>query len=372
MLPLTLAEIARAAGGTVHGAASPGLTVTGPVVIDSREVTVGALFVAIAGARRDGHDFARAAYAAGASAVLGSRPVGGPCVVAGDVAAALARLARLVRDSVSPVVIGLTGPTGKATASDLLAQILEHEGPTVATSRSLNNEIGLLLTVLAADLQTRYLIVEAGAAPPGGITRLVRIARPQVGLVLSAGPADALTPGGTEGLASAGAELVRGLPPAAQGGLALLNASDERAAALARRTPAAVMLYGTGHDAAVRAQDVTAGPDGHASFTLRTPAAQAPVRLGLPGTHQVGNALAAACAAIAAGVPTDRIASALSHAVPRSPGRFEIGDRPGVTVIDGAFNAAPASARAALCPLATMAPTEHDRRTRRDEAPSRR
>jgi len=89
MIPLTLAEIARAVGGTAHGPVQamggPGLTVTGPVVIDSREVTAGTLFAAIAGARSDGHDFAPAAYSAGAVAVLGSRPVDGPCVVADDV-----------------------------------------------------------------------------------------------------------------------------------------------------------------------------------------------------------------------------------------------------------------------------------------------
>ena len=149
---------------------------------------------------------------------------------------------------------------------------------------------------------------------------------------------------------------MRDLPAAAQGGLALLNADDERVAAMARQTPAAVTFYGTGQDAAVRARDVTLDAAGRASFTLHTPGAQAPVRLRLPGEHQVANALAAACAASAVGVPADRIAAALSSAVPRSPGRFEIRERPdGVTVIDDAYNANPASTRAAIRTLATMA-----------------
>ena len=155
MIPLTLAEIARAVDGTVHGTDCPGLTVTGPVVIDSREVTAGSLFAAIVGARSDGHDFAPAACSAGAVAVLGSRPVDGPCVVADDVVIALTKLAGFVRDRLSPVVIGLTGSVGKTTTKDLLAQILEGEAPTVATSRSFNNEIGLPLTILRADRQTR-------------------------------------------------------------------------------------------------------------------------------------------------------------------------------------------------------------------------
>jgi UDP-N-acetylmuramoyl-tripeptide--D-alanyl-D-alanine ligase len=356
MIPLTLAEIARAVDGTVDGSTGPGLTVTGPVVIDSREVTAGGLFAAIAGARSDGHDFAPAAYSAGAVAVLGSRPVDGPCVVADDVVLALTKLAGLVRDRLSPVVIGLTGSVGKTTTKDLLAQILEGEAPTVATSRSFNNEIGLPLTILRADRQTRYLVLEMGAAKPGDITHLVRVGRPRIGLVLNVGPAHVLTMGGIDGVAKTKAEMVRDLPAAAGGGVALLNADDERVAAMARQTRAAATFYGTGPDAAVRAANVTLDAAGRASFTLHTPAGRAAVRLRLPGEHQVANALAAACAASAVGVPTVRIAAALSSAVPRSPGRFEIWERPdGVTVIDDAYNANPASTRAAIRTLATMA-----------------
>jgi UDP-N-acetylmuramoyl-tripeptide--D-alanyl-D-alanine ligase len=356
MIPLTLGEIARAVDGTVYGTAGPGLTVTGPVVIDSREVKAGALFAAITGARSDGHDFAPAAYSAGAVAVLGSRPVDGPCVVADDVVTSLTRLAGLVRDRLSPVVIGLTGSVGKTTTKDLLAQILEGEAPTVATSRSFNNEIGLPLTILRADRQTHFLVLEMGAAKPGDITHLVRVGRPRIGMVLNVGPAHVLTMGGIDGVAKTKGEMVRDLPAASQGGSALLNADDERVAAMSCQTPAAVTFYGTGTDAAVRARDVTLDAAGRASFILHTPWAQAPVRLRLPGEHQVANALAAACAASAVGVPAMRIAAALSNAVPRSPGRFEIRERPdGVTVIDDAYNANPASTRAAIRTLATMA-----------------
>jgi UDP-N-acetylmuramoyl-tripeptide--D-alanyl-D-alanine ligase len=356
MIPLTLEEIARAVDGTAHGAAGPGPTVTGPVVIDSREVTAGALFAAIAGARSDGHDFAPAAYFAGAVAVLGSRPVDGPCVVADDVVIALTKLAKLVRDRLSPVVIGLTGSVGKTTTKDLLAQILEREAPTVATPRSFNNEIGLPLTILRADRQTRYLVLEMGAAKPGDITHLMRVGRPQIGMVLNVGPAHVLTMGGIDGVAKTKAEMVRDLPTPAEGGLALLNADDERVAAMARQTQATVTFYGTGQDAAVRAGNVTLDAAGHASFALHTPTGQVQVRLRLPGEHQVANALAAACAATAVGVPADRIGAALSSAVPRSPGRFEVRERSdGVTVIDDAYNANPASTRAAIRTLATMA-----------------
>ncbi|MGH7225463.1 MAG: glutamate ligase domain-containing protein, partial [Gemmataceae bacterium] len=179
---------------------------------------------------------------------------------------------------------------------------------------------------------------------------------PQIGMVLNVGPAHVLTMGGIDGVAKTKAEMVRDLPTAAQGGFALLNADDERVAAMARNTPATVMYYGTGQDAAVRAQNVTLDAVGHASFTLHAPDGEALVQLRLPGEHQVANALAAACAASVVGIPIDRIAAALTRAVPRSPGRFRMKERlDRVTVIDDAYNANPMSVRAALRTLAMMA-----------------
>ncbi|GAA4235334.1 UDP-N-acetylmuramoyl-tripeptide--D-alanyl-D-alanine ligase [Actinomadura meridiana] len=351
MIPLTLAEIAQVTGGTVHG---PATTVTGPAVIDSREVTPGSLFVAIVGERSDGHDFAPGAYDAGAVAVLGSRPVDGPCVVVDDVVAALTELAAFVRDGLDPVVIGLTGSVGKTTTKDLLAQILENEGPTVATDRSYNNEIGLPLTILRADRDTRFLVLEMGAGRPGDITHLARVARPRLGLVLNVAPAHLRTLGGLAGIAKAKSELVRALPDLEVGGLALLNADDKAVAAMADVTRAGVLFYG--HDADIRPSDVTLDAEGHVSFVLHTPSGEAPVRLRLPGEHQVANALAAASVATAVGVPADRIAAALGSAVPRSLHRFQVIDRPdGVTVIDDAYNANPASMRAALHTMSAMA-----------------
>jgi UDP-N-acetylmuramoyl-tripeptide--D-alanyl-D-alanine ligase len=356
MIRLTLEELARAVGGTMHGTATPGPTIAGPVVIDSREITAGALFVAIVGERSDGHDFAAQAYSAGASAVLGSRPVDGPCVVVDDVVFALTELAKFVRGRLDPIVIGLTGSVGKTTTKDLLAQILERDAPTVATARSYNNEIGLPLTILRADEQTRYLVLEMGAGNPGDITHLSRVARPQLGLVLNVGPAHLRTLGSVEAVAKAKAELVEALPSASRGGFALLNADDKAVVGMARKTLAQVMFYGTAEGAAVQARDVTVDAAGHASFSLHTPAASAPVRLLLPGEHQVANAVAAATVAGVLGIATDQIADVLSSAVPRSPNRFQIIERPdGVTVIDDAYNANPVSMQASLRTLATMA-----------------
>src|SRR5215471_1753499 len=135
MIALTLAEIAAITGGRVRGSGAPedaGLAasvVTGPVVIDSRRVTQGALFAALPGERADGHDFAAAAAASGAVAVLASRPVPGvPAVTVPDGTAALAALARAVLDRLLPgvIVAGITGSSGKTSTKDLTAQLAER------------------------------------------------------------------------------------------------------------------------------------------------------------------------------------------------------------------------------------------------------
>ena len=188
MIPLTLAQIARITAGQLQG--DPAAVVGGEVVIDSRRAGPGGLFAAVAGARSDGHDFAAAAVAAGAVAVLATRPVPVPAVIVADVPAALAALARFVADSLPQArIAGITGSSGKTSTKDLAAQLVERLGPTIAPAGSFNNEFGLPLTVLRADLATRYLVLELSARGLGHIAHLCRIAPPRFGVVLNVGHA---------------------------------------------------------------------------------------------------------------------------------------------------------------------------------------
>ena len=225
VIPLSLAQIAEITGATLDRAPDPHALVTGPVVIDSREAKPGGLFAALPGERVDGHDFAGAAVAAGAVAVLASRPVGVPALVVPDVQAALALLARAVIDRLPGLTIaGITGSSGKTTTKDLLAQVAERLGPTVAPAGSFNNELGHPLTVLRADERTRYLVLELGARGRGHIARLCAIAPPRLGAVLNVGRAHV---GGyfadQAEVAQAKGELVEALPA---DGVAVLNADD--------------------------------------------------------------------------------------------------------------------------------------------------
>ena len=355
MIPLSLAEIASITGARLDRVADPGLRVTGPVVIDSREATAGSLFVALPGERVDGHDFAKAATAGGAVAVVASRPVGVPALLLDDPAAALAPLARAVVDRLPRLTIaGITGSSGKTTTKDLVAQLAERLGPTVAPPGSFNNELGHPLTVLRADEQTRYLILELGARGRGHIAQLCAIAPPRYGAVLNVGRAHV---GGyfadQAEVAQAKGELVEALPA---DGAAVLNADDLEVKSMRSRTAAPVIEFGMASHAEVHASGVSLDREGRPSFTLTTPQGSAPVRLNLRGEHNVSNALAAAALAGAAGLPLDEIAEGLSAAVARSKRRMDVTRRPdGVTVINDSYNANPDSMRAALTALAALA-----------------
>ncbi|MEV0394345.1 UDP-N-acetylmuramoyl-tripeptide--D-alanyl-D-alanine ligase [Polymorphospora rubra] len=359
MIPLTLAELAAAVDGRLVGADGTA-TVTGTAEYDSRKIGPGGLFVAFVGAKVDGHDYAARAVEAGAVAVLGTREVPGvPMIVVADPLTAIAALARVsVRRLPDLTVVGVTGSSGKTSTKDLIGQLLARVGPTVSPPGSLNNELGHPHTVLRAGLQTRFLVLEKGARGPGHISYLCGIAPPTVGVVVNVGVAHIGEFGSVEGIAAAKGELVEALPA---DGLAVLNADDPLVRAMASRTSARVVLVGEAADADVRAEDVTLDERGRAAYTLVTPDGRYPVRLGLSGRHQVGNSLAAAAVARAAGLPDAELAAALGELRLVSTRRMDVFDRPdGVTVVDDSYNANPASTSAALRALAAMG---KDRRT---------
>ena len=356
MIPLALEEIARITGARLDGGADPSAVVFGPVVIDSRRAAPGGLFAAVEGERADGHDFAGAAFAAGAVAVLGTRPCGGPALIVGSVPVALARLAQEVVARLPQVAIaGITGSSGKTSTKDLAAQLVERLGPAVAPEGSYNNELGFPLTVLRADEQTRSMVLEMAARGVGHIASLCEIAPPRIGAVLNVGHAHTGEFGGIEQVARAKGELPAALPAAGAGGVAILNADDPRVMAMAGRTEARVLRFGLA-DADVTATDVLLDDRGRPRFTLVTRAGTAPVRLRLHGAHHVPNALAAAAIAAELGLGLADIAAGLSAATARSRWRMEVRQAPGgLTVVNDAYNANPESVRAALEALRHMA-----------------
>jgi UDP-N-acetylmuramoyl-tripeptide--D-alanyl-D-alanine ligase len=354
VITMTLSEVAELTGGVLTGSADA--RVTGKVTLDSRTVAAGDLFVAVAGERVDGHDFLAAAAAAGAVAALGSRADGAlPSIVVDDPVTALGRLAAGVHARLTAAglrTLAITGSSGKTSTKDLLGQVLATAGPTVSPPGSYNNDIGLPLTVLSADEDTRFLVLEMGSRGPGHIARLCGIARPQVGVVLNVGSAHLGEFGSPDGVAAAKGELVEALPA---DGTAVLNADDPRVLGMAPRTRARVLTTGRRLDADVRAAGVALDEAARPRFVLAAGGEEHPVALQVVGEHQVDNALSAAAAALAVGMAPADVAAALWTAGPRSRWRMEVSRRDdGVTVVNDAYNANPESMRAALAALAGL------------------
>jgi len=340
MIPMRLDEIATVVGGELHG--DPTLTVSGRAYVDSRSPVAGGLFVAVVGERVDGHD-----YAAGAHAVLGSRPTGASTVVVQDPVAALGRLARHVVDRTPATVLALTGSVGKTGTKDYLSGVLGRlvgADRVVATEGNGNNELGVPLTVLRAGAATDYLVVEMGARGVGHIAYLCAVAPPGIAAVLNVGTAHVGEFGGREQIALAKGEIVEALPP---DGAAVLNADDPLVAAMASRTRAPVVTFGLG--GAVQYDALELDALGRPGFALVHDGETYPVQLLQTGAHQAQNATAAAAMAVAAGFPLADVSAALSEVAASSRWRMEVHERPdGMVVVNDAYNANPDSMRAAL------------------------
>lgn len=353
MITRTLAQVVALTGAVPTGPV-PGLDtpVTGEVVVDSRLVGAGGLFVALTGVRTDGHDHAPAAVAAGALAVLGTRPLPGvPVLVVPDALVALQALARDVLGTDPPLTVGITGSSGKTSTKDLLAHVLAEVGPTLAPAGSFNNELGLPLTCLRRTREHTFAVLEYSARGRGHIAFLCGIARPQVAVVLNVGSAHLGEFGSVADIAAAKGELVR-----AARDLVVLNADDPAVLAMAALTSARVVTFGETRTADVRAEDVVLDDDGRASFRLVTPRGAVDVTLGLHGAHHISNALAVAATVVSTtDLPLERLTALLGSARPVSRWRMEVTERAdGVTVINDAYNANPESMRAALKTLAVM------------------
>ena len=373
MIALTVGEIAAVIGVPVPESGAD--TVVTGVEFDTRRLRPGAMYVALQGERVDGHDFAAAAVAAGAVAVLGSRElpelsaVSVPVLRVADADAVLTALSALARHSVDALVqrgltvVGLTGSSGKTSTKDLTASVLRAgfgQDEVIAPPESFNNELGHPYTALQADESTAFLVLELSARGVGHIAALAATAPLRIGAVLNVGTAHLGEFGSVDAIAQAKGELVEALPGAADGGIAILNADDPRVLAMAARTTAEVVLVGTVPQAQIRAVDTAGDSAARASFTLVTPEGSAPVQLSVVGAHQVSNALVAAAVGRAAGMSVEAVATALSASAPASKWRMEITDRPdGVTIINDSYNANPDSMRAALQSLAVIGEHRH-------------
>jgi UDP-N-acetylmuramoyl-tripeptide--D-alanyl-D-alanine ligase len=353
MITLTLAEAAAAVGATAPREPDPTRVEVARIVLDSRAAGPGDLFVALDGEHADGHDYVPAALAGGACAAVVSDssrwPAGElPLLVVPDTLRALGALAgAVVARAPAVTVVGITGSNGKTTTKEMLAAVLAAAAPTVATEGNLNNEIGVPVTALRVEPDTRYLVTEMGARKIGDISYLAGLVHPRIGVVLNVGTAHLGEFGSRARIAIAKGELVESLPV---DGIAVLNADDDLVMAMATRTVATVVTFGRSAHADVRAENVTGDDRGRARFDLVAAGGRAVVQLGYVGEHHVANALAAAAVALALdALDVAAVAAGLSGQVPVARWRMQVTDRAdGVTIVNDAYNSSPDSAAAAV------------------------
>jgi UDP-N-acetylmuramoyl-tripeptide--D-alanyl-D-alanine ligase len=272
--------------------------------------------------------------------------------VVDDTRLALSALGVMARERLSGGVIGITGSVGKTTTKDLVRTCLASTFRTAASERSLNNELGVPLTLVNAPDDAQWIVLEMGARGAGHIRELTDMTHPSVGVVTSVAMAHIEFFGDLQGVFDAKSELVTSLPAS---GVAVLNVDDPWVHQMAALSPCPVLGYGLDASADVTAEHVVLNHDLQPRFTLATPWGRADVSLTLHGTQQVSNALAAATTSLWCGVPLDRVTASLAD-VAGPHLRMEI-RRPAhgpVMVID-CYNANPASTEAALRSLAALA-----------------
>jgi len=338
--------------------------------IDSRATAPGELFFALspedyrrhcftATSFADAHRFIPQAFEQGAVAAVARaervegdeelRPYRDRLLLVEDVIEALQQLARGVIESWGRAVVGITGSAGKTTTKDLTAHVLGATGRRVLRSRkNYNNELGVALSVLqmesngASPADFDVAVLEMGMSMPGEIARHCRVAPPDVSVVTNVAPVHLEFMGTVEAIARGKAQLVEGLKP---GGTAVLNADDERVAAMREkaRHAARIVTYGLGESADVRAVGLEAVGVGASRFLLRTPEGEASVVLPMHGRHNVLNALAASAVATHFGVMAEEIAAALATAAPSEMRGEVLRFAEGFTVVDDSYNSNPHS-----------------------------
>ena len=345
MRPATLLQVAQTLDAELT--AGDGAALVRGAAADSRAVREGDLFFALRG-RTDGADFAPEAYLRGAVAAVATRPLEVPTLVVEDPLEALQRLARwtLLRTE-APLIIGITGTVGKTTTKDALATVLRYAGKRVsATAGNLNNEIGLPLTVLAADPRTEVLVLEMGATHAGDIAHLCGIAPPKIGILTAVSPVHLDSFGTLNALAAAKGELALALP--ASGTLVSPWGAPEAATGAGRNLKRRITFgRGDGQGADLWASGIEEREEG-LRFVAHLEGRTAEVRAPVFGTHLVEPLLAALGGALALDLDLERCAKGISR-LRRTGLRGEVYRlRDDILVYDDSYNASPAAVAAVL------------------------
>jgi UDP-N-acetylmuramoyl-tripeptide--D-alanyl-D-alanine ligase len=358
-------EVAAATGGTNSCAWS-----THGLSINSRTIEPGELYIALQGPVHDGHDFIADALAKGAAAAMAARrpedlDETAPLIMVDDTLGALWRLGAAAHDRSSAKFIAVTGSVGKTGTKEALRTCLSPQAATFASAKSLNNHWGVPLSLARMPRDSVFGIFELGMNHPGEIRELARLVKPDVAIITTIEAAHLEFFESLDAIADAKAEIFESLQPE---GTAILNADNPMFGHLVAKAKAAgvgtILSFGASDAADSRLLQVTSTGSG-SDVTAEIAGRNISYRVGQPGEHWVMNTLAVLTAVAASGADVERAAQTLKS-LPALQGRGErhniTGPKGDFVLIDDAYNANPASIRAALSVLGRSAPGGQGRR----------
>jgi UDP-N-acetylmuramoyl-tripeptide--D-alanyl-D-alanine ligase len=350
MICMRLSELAAILQAPLVGADR----VIDSISTDSRTLEGAAVFLALKGANFDGNQFLAEVAAKGAVALICNQvpSLDIPYILVPDGRQALGQLGAALKQRLAPKTVAITGSAGKTTVKEMLAAILQQQGPVLATAGNFNNDIGVPLTLLRLTEQHRFAVLELGANHPGEIAYTTALVKPDVALITNAAASHLEGFGDIYGVARAKAEIYHGLTAR---GVAIVSLdSDYSDYWLAQVTTHSYRTFSTQNPAAdFYASAIQLDELGCAHFVLHHAGAAQQMQLRLPGRHNVANALAAAAAALELGLSLQQVQQGLLQMQPVK-GRTNIKQlKPGLRLIDDTYNANVESVKAAIDLLAS-------------------
>ncbi len=318
------------------------------IAIDSRTMKGNDIFVPIIGAKVDAHRFIQGAFAAGAVASFTSEhdSMEDPdhaWIRVEDTVRALQDLGAWYRGKIHFPIVGITGSVGKTTTREMIVAALSAEKKVTATSGNSNGQLGVPLVVSEMDLTADLGVLEMGMSEPGEMPRIARIARPSLGVVTNIGVSHIENLGSRENICAEKMHIADGFT---RENTMILNGDDDQLVKYRGTTDFKCIFYGLGADNDYRAENIRVA-EGRTWFTACCGDRKMEISLGLPGTHNVMNALAALAAADQLGVSWEGAAGKLSEFAGFAR-RLQILNKGDYTYIDDTYNASPASMKAAL------------------------
>nr|WP_294493206.1 UDP-N-acetylmuramoyl-tripeptide--D-alanyl-D-alanine ligase [uncultured Mediterraneibacter sp.] len=347
MKHMSLQEIASACGGTYRGEASLAAREVSNVVIDSRKVIKDSLFIAIRGSRVDGHSFIPQVMKNGALCAVSEQDLGrtdSPYIRVDSCEQALKDIAEHYRRSLDIKVVGISGSVGKTSTKEMISSVLSQHYSVLKTEGNFNNEIGLPLTVFNIREEHEVAVLEMGISDFGEMTRLAKIARPDICVITNIGVAHMETLGSRDGILKAKTEMFRYMNPE---GVIILNGDDDKLRNFTPENGIAPVYFGLDSACPYHAEQIRNRGLKGTDAQFLTPRSSFCAHISIPGGHMVYNALAGIAVGYALGMTDKEISRGIEKNAPIA-GRNHLIEGEHYTIIDDCYNANPASMKSSL------------------------